>query len=133
MYVCIYRCMCVQWSKAPSVSSTLTCYGPYFENQKEFVSFLFSVNLQVGICKITFGDESGSSLLEAVNSVRCKINAEFIAKPLYFAQILMTFCTVVNFFNCTGNNKKWSCQVQNVLQNSHHHPSYGILQNPCRM
>ena len=37
------------------------------------------------------------TLLEAVNSVRCKINAEFIAKPLNFAQILMTFCTVVNF------------------------------------
>ena len=35
-------------------------------------------------------------------------------------------------FNCTGNNKKSSCQVQNVSQNSNH-PPYGTLQNPCRM
>ena len=73
--------------------------------------------LKISISERIIGDTAGSRQFYVMQS-QCRIHR----KTAKFCQDSNDILHCGKFFNCTGNNKKWSCQVQNVSQNSNHPP-----------
>ena len=73
--------------------------------------------LKISISERIIEDTAGSRQFYVMQS-QCRIHR----KTAKFCQDSNDILHCGKFFNCTGNNKKWSCQVQNVSQNSNHPP-----------
>ena len=139
------KCNCLTRRQITSFSSRIQ------ENKVQNDLLMYECRVYYRTTRLRAGTRSATRSLIVITKVTLAINRRLILVTAGSRQLCAMqnqcrihwktskFCPDSNdilhsgkFFNCTGNNKKWSCQVQNVSQNSNH-PLYGTLQNPCRM